>query len=230
MWTSNNDLYRSKAASWHDYLQVWMSPEKSEEEDIPEICRREALAWDFHAQMVGEEVMALLCEGLGLEAGKFKELTFSESRLFVGTCYPSCPQPDLTLGLNPHTDPGALTVLLQNQVPGLQVKHGDQWVNVKPLHGALTINIGDFLQIITNGEYNSVQHRVLATTWEEPRISIVMFLNVVKWKGSGSYGPLPELISAEKPAVYREFTKEEYFDNFYSKGLDCKSLIDKLKL
>ncbi|KAJ0027694.1 hypothetical protein Pint_36056 [Pistacia integerrima] len=135
MWTSNNDLYRSKAASWHDYLQVWMSPEKSEEEDIPEICRREALAWDFHAQM-----------------------------------------------------------------------------------------------IITNGEYNSIQHRVLANTWEEPRISVVMFLNVVKWKESGSYGPLSELISAEKPAIYREFTKEEYFDNFYSKGLDCKSLIDKLKL
>ena len=147
MYASNNDLYRSEAASWHDSLQVWMAPQPLEVEQIPEICRREVVAWDTHAKTVAESVMKLLCEGLGLESGKFKELTFSDTRVLVGHCYPYCPQPDLTMGIISHTDPVVLTVLLQNQVPGLQVKHGDEWVDVKPVPGGLIINVGDFLQV-----------------------------------------------------------------------------------
>ena len=147
VYTSNNDLYRSEAATWHDYLQVWMAPQPPEVERMPEICRREVIAWDTHAKKVAETLMELLSEGLGLEPGKFKELTFSDTRLFVGVCYPHCPQPDLTMGLASHTDPTVLTVLLQNHVPGLQVRHGDEWVDVKPVPGGLIINAGDFLQV-----------------------------------------------------------------------------------
>lgn len=147
MYASNNDLYRAKAASWHDSLQVWMSPVAPAAEEIPEVCRREVLEWDMHAKKVGEAVMELLSLGLGLEAGKFKELTFSEARVFVGHIYPYCPQPDLTVGITSHTDPGVVTVLLQNQVQGLQVLHGEEWVDVKPLPGGLIINIGDMLQV-----------------------------------------------------------------------------------
>ena len=149
MYASNNDLYRTNAAAWHDSLQAWMGPEafKAKEEDIPEICRNEVVAWDKRATKVAESVTELLCEGLGLESGKFKELTFLDARALVGHCYPYCPQPDLTVGITPHTDPGVITVLLQNHVAGLQVKHGDEWVNVKPLPGGLIINAGDFLQV-----------------------------------------------------------------------------------
>ncbi|KAI9076374.1 hypothetical protein K1719_041609 [Acacia pycnantha] len=234
MYASNNDLYRSDAASWHDSVQAWMTPEAPKVEDLPEICGGEMLAWDSHAKGVADTVMELLSEGLGLEREKFKELTFSESRAMVGHCYPYCPQPDLTMGITPHTDPGTITVLLQNQVAGLQVKHGPHWVPVNPLPGALIINAGDMLQIISNGEYTSVQHRVLANSEKESRISIVMFFNVGKWRGSdgpdGYYGPLPELLSPEKPPLYRDFTVKEFLDNFYSKGIDTKSLPQKLEI
>ncbi|PRQ44001.1 putative deacetoxyvindoline 4-hydroxylase [Rosa chinensis] len=176
MYASNNDLYGTKAASWHDSLQVWMGPQRSEAEEILEMCRNEVVAWDFHATKVGETVMELLSEGLGLEAGKFKELTFSDARVIVGHCYPYCPQPDLT-----------------NHVPGLEVRHQNEWVDVKPVLGGLVINIGDLLQIISNGEYKSVQHRVLANSWKEARISIVIFYNLAKWREDGYCGPLPEL-------------------------------------
>ncbi|XP_050243630.1 1-aminocyclopropane-1-carboxylate oxidase homolog 1-like isoform X4 [Quercus robur] len=230
MYTSNNDLYRAKSAAWHDSLQAWMGPEPLKVADLPEICRNEVVAWDKSATEVAETVMELLCEGLGLEAGKFKELTFLDARVLVGHCYPYCPQPDLTVGITSHTDPGVITVLLQNHVPGLQVKHGDEWVNVKPVPGGLIINAGDFLQIISNGEYKSVQHRVLANSYKEARISIVIFFNFSKWKGDGYYGPLPELLSPEKPAIYRNFTSQEFFENFYGKGIDTKSLIEKIKI
>ncbi|KAA8516745.1 hypothetical protein F0562_017057 [Nyssa sinensis] len=230
MYASNNDLYRSKAATWHDSLQVWTSPEPAKVEDIPAVCQREVVEWDMHAKNVAETVMELLCEGLGLETGKFKDLGYTDTRVFLGHCYPYCPQPDLTMGIISHTDYGVLTVLLQNQVQGLQVKHRDEWVDVKPLHGGLIINIGDFLQIISNDECNSVQHRVLANSSEEPRISIVEFFNADRRDESTYHGPLPELLSPEKPAIYRNFTMRDFHENFFSKGIDGKSLVEKLKL
>jgi len=230
MYASNNDLYRTKAASWHDSLQVWMSPEAPKAEDIPVVCRKEVLEWDVHAKMVGETVMELLCEGLGLEAGMFKELTFSDARTLLGHIYPYCPQPDLTMGIKSHSDTTFLTLLMQNEVNGLQVKRGDEWVDVEPQSRGLIVNIGDFLQIVSNGEYRSVQHRVVAHSSKEPRISVAMFFMPSKWKEPGYYGPLPELLTPEKPAIYRNFTIEEFHDNFYSKGLDTKSLIDMITI
>ncbi|KAL5545808.1 hypothetical protein UlMin_005495 [Ulmus minor] len=231
--TSNYDLYKAKAASWVDSLRVWFGPEevRARDEDIPVICRKSVVEWGVRATEVAEKVMELLSEGLGLESGKFKEPCFSESKVFVGHCYPYCPQPDLTVGITPHTDPTVVTVLLQNEVGGLQVKHGDVWIDVKHVPGGLIVNIGDFLQIISNGEYNSVEHRVLANSSKEPRISIVMFFGAGKWNGyDGYYGPLRELLSPEKPPVYRNFTIQEFEDNFYSKGIDSKSFIDKIKI
>ncbi|KAK9291127.1 hypothetical protein L1049_009314 [Liquidambar formosana] len=230
MYSSNNDLYRAKAASWHDAIQVWTGPESPAVEEIPEICRKEMVAWDVHATKVAETVGELLAEGLGLESGKFKELTFMDQKVMAGVCYPYCPQPDLTVGLTSHSDAVVLTVLLPNQVGGLQVKHGEDWVDVKPVVGGLIVNIGDLLQIISNGKYQSVQHRVLANSSKEVRISVVTFFNLNKWKGSGYYGPLPELLSPDEPAIYRDFTKQEFLENLYSKGFDSKSLINKVKI
>ncbi|CAH2042872.1 unnamed protein product [Thlaspi arvense] len=205
-------------------------PEPVDTEQIPAACREELLAWDGHATAVAQTVAELLAEGLGLPARRLISEGLLISRLIAGVYYPYCPQPELTLGLNHHTDPGMLTVLLENKVAGLQVKHGGEWVDVKPVPGSLIINIGDSLQIISNGEYRSVEHRVLANSLKKPRISVVEFFNVDKRDESGLLGPLPELIKPEKPAVYRSCTFKELHENFYSKGLDSKSMPDKLML
>ncbi|KAJ1399930.1 Oxoglutarate/iron-dependent dioxygenase [Sesbania bispinosa] len=61
--------------------------------------------------------------------------------------YPPCPQPELVLGLNPHSDGGGLTILLQaNEVEGLQIRKDGLWIPVKPLPNAFIINIGDILE------------------------------------------------------------------------------------
>lgn len=71
----------------------------------------------------------------------------------VGAClranfYPKCPQPDLTLGLSSHSDPGGMAFLLPDeQVSGLQIRKDDQWVTVKPAPNAIIVNIGDQLQV-----------------------------------------------------------------------------------
>ena len=60
--------------------------------------------------------------------------------------YPPCPEPDLTLGASKHSDSSFLTVLLPDQIEGLQVLREGYWFDVPPVPGALIINVGDLLQ------------------------------------------------------------------------------------
>ncbi|KAL4637923.1 hypothetical protein ACB092_03G113300 [Castanea dentata] len=225
---SNVDLYNSKAASWRDTLQLRMGPKMADHDQIPEICRMEVIEWDRVIQRLGEVLSGLMCEGLGVETWRLKEMTCLEGRTMVGHYYPKCPQPDLTVGLAYHTDPGVLTVVQQDHVGGLQVKYGEDWVDVKPVPGALVINVGDLLQIISNEVYKSAEHRVLANPSDEPRVSIAVFFN--PGNRDDLYGPLPELISSEKPALYRQFTLTDFMTRFFKKELDGKSLSNYYKL
>ncbi|XP_021910056.1 1-aminocyclopropane-1-carboxylate oxidase homolog 4-like [Carica papaya] len=225
---SNVDLFHSKAASWRDTLQMRLGPELPNLEEVPEMIRRAIVEWNQEIKRLGEVLMELLCEGLGVNPGRLKEMTFLDGRVMVGHYYPYCPQPDLTVGITSHTDPGVLTVLLQSQVGGLQIKHDGEWLDVKPIPGALVINVGDIFQIMSNEEYKSVEHRVLANSLDEPRVSIAVFFNPTARENL--YGPFPELISPEKPAIYRQFQYIDYLTRFFTKELDGKSLTNFYKL
>ena len=61
--------------------------------------------------------------------------------------YPPCPQPDVALGVLPHTDMSALTVLKPNDVPGLQIFKKGQWLTANYIPNTLIIHIGDQLQV-----------------------------------------------------------------------------------
>lgn len=69
------------------------------------------------------------------------------SQLMVVNCYPPCPEPDLTLGMPPHSDYGFLTLLLQDEVKGLQIQHKEKWVTVEPIANAFVVNVGDHLEV-----------------------------------------------------------------------------------
>ncbi|KAL4351717.1 hypothetical protein GQ457_06G017070 [Hibiscus cannabinus] len=225
---SNIDLFHSKAASWRDTLQVKLGPTLPALENIPEVCRDEMVQWSKHSEALGERLMGLLSEGLGLDTDRLKSTTCLNARMMVGHYYPCCPQPDLTVGIGSHTDPGVLTVLLQDHIGGLQIKHEGDWVDVKPVHGALVINIADILQILSNDEYTSVEHRVLANSSKEPRVSIAVFYNPSAREAL--YGPFSELTSPEKPPRYRQFIHHDYMRRFFTKELDGKTLTDYYRI
>lgn len=70
------------------------------------------------------------------------------SQIIVVNCYPSCPEPDLTLGMLPHSDYGFLTLLLQDElVKGLQIHHRGKWVTVEPIPNSFVVNVGDHLEV-----------------------------------------------------------------------------------
>lgn len=110
--------------------------------------RDEILAYEKHMLGLAELMYELLSEALGLSPHHLKSLDLSKEHFLSGQYYPPCPEPEITLGTSKHRDPSFLTLLIQDELGGLQVRHQGRWVDVSPLPGAVVVNIGDFLQVI----------------------------------------------------------------------------------
>lgn len=100
---------------------------------------------------LGLRLEEAISESLGLERECLKKILGGEEQgqHMAMNYYPPCPEPELTYGLPAHTDPNAVTVLLQDsQVAGLQVLKDGRWLAVKPRPDAFVVNIGDLVQVI----------------------------------------------------------------------------------
>lgn len=95
---------------------------------------------------LGITLFKLLSVALGLKPDHLIELDCAKGHVILSHYYPPCPEPKLTMGTTIHSDPDFLTILLQDQIGGLQVLFRNRWLNVPPLPGALVVNIGDLLQ------------------------------------------------------------------------------------
>ena len=110
-------------------------------------------------------------------------------------------QASADLGIHHHTDAGGLTVLLQDQVSGLQVYRDGFWYDIPTVEGAMVINTGDMMQVWSNDIYKAAIHRVLAMESRE-RYSIPFFFNPA---ASCKVSPLPSVIDAQNPSRYHSF-------------------------
>ena len=110
------------------------------------------------------------------------------------------------LGVGEHTDAGALTLLLQDEQPGLQVLRDGRWHLVSPVGNALVVNVGDIVQVLSNDRYRAALHRVVTDSATE-RYSTVFFLNP---SFETVYEPLPRTGSADGPARYGRIGWREF--------------------
>lgn len=119
---------------------------------------------------------------------------------------PQAHLPVADLGVHHHTDAGALTLLLQKDIGGLQVYHGGSWHDIPPLQDALVVNTGDMMQVWSNDFYRAAVHRVIAMQ-EQDRYSIPFFFN----PGAGAViRPLPSTVSEARPPRYHPIDWTEF--------------------
>jgi isopenicillin N synthase-like dioxygenase len=140
--------------------------------------------------------------------------------------YPPCRHPEKVLGIATHTDAQGLTVLLHiDDTPGLQFRRDDgRWLPVRPLSGALLVNVADILEVLTNGAYISVEHRVVPDA-EKARTTVVLFQDA---SVDGVVTPLPELLGGEA-ARYNSMGKLEYTKSRLQAVIDGRRFLDSLK-
>jgi flavonol synthase len=118
---------------------------------LPFLVLREANeVYANYVREVADKLFTCLSLGLGLRGDALKEAGGGEEMVFMMKInyYPPCPQPDLTLGVVAHTDFSALTLLVPNEVPGLQVLKDDRWIDAKYIPNALIVHIGDQIEVI----------------------------------------------------------------------------------
>ncbi|KAG8377031.1 hypothetical protein BUALT_Bualt09G0125800 [Buddleja alternifolia] len=216
---------------WSDYFFLHYLPMRARDcnkwPTLPNTCRELVGEYISDVVKLGGKLMKIFSTNLGLTEDYLQE-AFGEE---MGACmrvnyYPKCPQPDLTLGLSPHSDPGGMTLLFPDEdVSGLQVRRGDNWVTVKPIPNAIIINLADQLQVLSNSNYKSVEHRVIVNSVKE-RVSLALFYNP---RSDIIIKPAEQLVTAEQPALYPPMTFDQYRLYIRTRGPCGKSQVESLE-
>ncbi|KAL3504121.1 hypothetical protein ACH5RR_033962 [Cinchona calisaya] len=204
---------------WIDYFFHLTYPTAKVNYDIwpkkPSSYRKVTDEYNSEILRVINKLLELLSEGLGLDGKVLKSSLGGEDieMEMKINMYPPCPQPELALGVEPHTDMSALTALLPNDVPGLQIFKDGKWFAVNYLPDALLVHVGDQIEVLSNGKYKSVLHRSLVNR-ERTRMSWAMFSAPPHEK---MIGPLPELVDDKNPAKYSTKTFAEFRHRKFNK-------------
>lgn len=214
-------LSRNVPHNWNDRLYLNVYPED----------RRRLVFWpqnpsDFRGTLheftmkvkeVNETIVQAMARCLGLEDNSFLE-EYGESVTIQARInhYPKCPFPELVRASRTHSDASAMTFLLQDkQVEGLQVLKDDNWFKVPIIPNALFVNVGDQMEIMSNGIFKSAVHRVVANS-EKERLSVAMFCSPCS---EMEIGPFKKLVNENQPPLYK--TIKEYgqiFFQYHPKG------------
>ncbi|CAH9113511.1 unnamed protein product [Cuscuta europaea] len=230
----NKNIGPNGDIGWVEYLLFTTNPELISHTSISSPASSQPLRGLVNEYVgavknVSCEVLEKMAEGLKIR----KKNVFS--RLIKDDKSDSCfrvnhypPYSDLqelsgngVIGFGEHTDPQVISVVRSNNTTGLQICLKDgSWASVPPDPHSLFILVGDSLQVLTNGRFRSVKHRVL-TNSAKPRLSMIYF----------GGPPLKEKIAAlsclmeeGEESLYHEFTWTDYKKSAYMTKLAANRL------
>ncbi|KAK1302909.1 Gibberellin 2-beta-dioxygenase [Acorus calamus] len=230
---------RNGDVGWIEYLLMQTNKESVSEtfkaliRDNPDAFRTAVSEYLSAMKKLACEILEMMADGLNIQPRNVFStlLMFEESdNLFRLNHYPPCPllqgrEGKLT-GFAEHTDPQIISILRSNNTSGLQISLRDgSWVSVPSDQKSFFINVGDSLQVLTNGRFRSVRHRVLANSYKS-RVSMIYF-------GGPPYtqklAPLPLLMGEGEECLYKEFTWFEYKSSAYKTKLADNRLVQFMK-
>ncbi|KAH9624788.1 hypothetical protein KSS87_003731 [Heliosperma pusillum] len=206
------NVKKEQVHNWRDYLRLhcwpldqfvpqWPSNPPNFKEIVSQYCKE--------VRELGIRIEELVSESLGLEKSYITNVLGDQGQHMAINFYPPCPEPEMTYGLPGHTDPNALTILLQDlEVSGLQILKGDKWVAIKPQPDAF-----------------SVWHRAVVNT-STARISVASFLCPAD--DAMISAPSALLTDGARP-MYKGFTYPEYYKKFWSRNLDQEHCLELFK-
>ncbi|KAF8039130.1 hypothetical protein BT93_B1624 [Corymbia citriodora subsp. variegata] len=226
---------------WRDFLKLSCHPLPqhlpswpSNPPDLREIAANYSLKTKF----LYLKLLEVIRESLGVKETAPKSAEDHESnqmardlengsQIIMVNCYPACPEPNLTLGLPPHSDYGMLTLLLQDEsVRGLQIHHGGRWVTLEQIPNSFVVNVGDHLEIFSNGRFKSVLHRVLVN----PSLTRISIASLHTLSFDSTVRPLPKLIDEANPRCYKDTDFASFLHHISSVGHKGKNFLDTRKL
>ncbi|KAF3796387.1 Naringenin-2-oxoglutarate 3-dioxygenase [Nymphaea thermarum] len=205
----SSHLQGESVQDWREIATFFTYPVKGRDYSRrPDVTKR----YSEQPMRLACKLLAILSEGLGLTREALKEAYLDMDQKVV---------PDLVLGLKRHTDPGTITLLLQDQVGGLQATKdgGKTWITVQPLQGAFVFNLGDHAHYLSNGRFLNADHQAVVNS-NCSRLSIATFQN-----------PAPEAIvhplkvaEGEKSIMEEPITFAEMYRRKMSRDLDLAKL------
>ncbi|CAN1256904.1 2-oxoglutarate-dependent dioxygenase 11 [Linum perenne] len=194
---------------------------------VPSSFRASFEQYSSDLEKLALNLLSYMAKNLGLEPEKLLtrfEEGFQSIRM---NYYPPCKESNKVMGLTPHSDATGLTLLTQvNDVQGLQIKRDGKWVPIVPIPGAFIVNVGDIIEMMSNGEYKSIEHRAVVNP-EKERLSMAAFHSP---NMKAMLGPIPELINEKKPVKYQSVSPEEFMKLVVSSKLDGKGLLSQLMI
>ncbi|KAE8702472.1 calcium-dependent protein kinase 13-like [Hibiscus syriacus] len=225
-------VVKGAVLDWSDYFFLHYLPvslrNQSKWPMQPSSCREVVAEYGCQVVKLCTTLLKAMSIDLGLKE-EYIENAFGGDNMgacFRANFYPKCPQPELTLGLSSHSDPGGITILLPDyDVARLQVLNDGDWITVNPVPGSLIVIIGDQIQVMSNAIYKSVEHRVTVNSAKDG-LSLAMFFNP---KSDLVIEAAEELVSEERPALYEAMTFDHYRVHMRMKGPCGKKRIESLK-
>lgn len=135
------------------------------------------LGWHDAAGAVARRLLQAFALALEQPADSFDALLRPVPNQLIKTIhYPGRDVAADDQGCGAHKDSELLTLLLQDEVGGLQVEAAGSWIDAPPLAGSFVVNTGELLELATDGYLRATVHRVVAPAAGQQRFSIAFFL------------------------------------------------------
>ncbi|CAN1256898.1 2-oxoglutarate-dependent dioxygenase 11 [Linum perenne] len=216
---------------WGDMLFVHAQPVNGRNlrfwPKVPSSFKASFEQYSSELEKLALSLLSYMAKNLGLEPEKLLTLFEEGFQSIRMNYYPPCKEFNKVMGLTPHSDAVGLTLLTQvNDVQGLQIRKGGKWVPIEPISGAFIVNVGDIIEMMSNGEYKSIEHRAVVNP-EKERLSMAAFHSP---NMKAMLGPIPELINEKKPVKYQSVSPEEFMKLVVSSKLDGKGLLSQLMI